>query len=50
MLSLGIHPKVVQERLGHATIAITMDIYSEVMPELQSETAGKLGDALFGSA
>jgi len=49
LLSLGVHPKVVQERLGHATIAITMDIYSEVMPELQSEAADKL-DGLFGTA
>jgi integrase len=46
LLSLGEHPKVVQERLGHATIAVTMDIYSHVMPELQRETAGKL-DAVF---
>src|SRR5205814_1410474 len=35
LLSLGEHPKVVQERLGHATIGVTMDIYSHVMPNIQ---------------
>jgi len=37
LLSLGIHPKVVQEMLGHAQIGITMDTYSHVMPALQRE-------------
>jgi integrase len=46
LLSLGEHPKVVQERLGHATIAVTMDIYSHVMPELERGAADRL-DALF---
>jgi hypothetical protein len=41
MLSEGIHPKIVQERLGHANIAMTMDIYSHVMPTMQAEAAGK---------
>ena len=31
-LQAGIHPKVVSERLGHSTIAITLDIYSHVTP------------------
>jgi integrase len=42
LLRLGEHPKVVQERLGHATIAVTMDIYSHVMPHLQRDAAIKL--------
>lgn len=42
LLRLGEHPKVVQERLGHATIAVTMDIYSHVMPDLQRDAATKL--------
>jgi integrase len=42
LLRLGEHPKVVQERLGHATIAVTMDIYSHVMPDLQRDAASKL--------
>jgi integrase len=42
LLRLGAHPKVVQERLGHATIALTMDIYSHGMPDLQREATIKL--------
>ncbi|MDA1270673.1 MAG: tyrosine-type recombinase/integrase [Chloroflexi bacterium] len=37
MLTAGVHPKVVSERLGHSNIAITMDTYSHVMPGLQEE-------------
>jgi integrase len=39
MLSAGTHPKVVQERLGHATINITLDTYSHVLPDMQREAA-----------
>ncbi|MHC2241231.1 tyrosine-type recombinase/integrase [Bradyrhizobium elkanii] len=39
MLASNIHPKVVQERLGHSSIAITMDIYSHLMPNMQGEAA-----------
>jgi integrase len=39
LLASNIHPKVVQERLGHSSIAITMDIYSHLMPNLQGEAA-----------
>ena len=42
-----VHPKVVQERLGHSTIAVTMDIYSHVTPGMQSEAVAKL-DLAFG--
>lgn len=38
-LQAGVHPKVVQERLGHATISITLDIYSHVNPGLDAEAA-----------
>jgi integrase len=34
MLKAGIHPKIVQERLGHGSIAVTMDIYSHVVSGL----------------
>lgn len=47
LLLQGVHPKVVQERLGHATISITLDTYSHVLPSLQREAAEKL-DALLG--
>ena len=36
------HPKIVSERLGHANISITLDIYSHVLPGLQEEAAEKL--------
>ncbi len=44
-LAAGQHPKVVQERLGHANIAMTMDTYSHVLPSIDAGTADKL-DAL----
>jgi len=37
LLSKGVHPKIVQELLGHATIAITLDTYSHVLPNMQGE-------------
>ena len=48
LLLQGVHPKVVQERLGHANIAITMDIYSHVLPTLQQDAADRL-DAFFAA-
>ncbi|MFA5368215.1 MAG: site-specific integrase, partial [Dehalococcoidia bacterium] len=39
MLKQGVHPKIVQERLGHANIAVTFDIYSHVTPGLQEAAA-----------
>ena len=41
MLAQNVHPKIVQERLGHSTISITLDTYSHVIPGLQ--TAAALG-------
>jgi len=38
-LAAGVPAKVVSERLGHATIAVTMDIYSHVLPGLDREAA-----------
>ena len=49
MLSAGVHPKIVQERLGHANIAITLDTYSHIIPGLQ-ETAAKTFDGLMAAA
>jgi integrase len=46
LLQEGVHPKVVQEMLGHATISMTMDTYSHVLPSMQKEAAGKI-DRLF---
>jgi integrase len=46
MLAANVHPKVVQERLGHSSIAVTMDIYSHLMPNLQSEAAAAVDGAV----
>jgi integrase len=46
MLAAKIHPKVVQERLGHSSIAITMDIYSHLLPNMQGEAAAAVDEAL----
>jgi integrase len=46
MLKQGIHPKIVQERLGHSSIQITLDTYSHVAPGLQQAAAEKF-DSLF---
>jgi integrase len=43
-MAAGINPKVVQERLGHSTIAMTMDIYSHVLPSMQQDVADKIDD------
>ena len=40
LLADGTHPKIVQELMGHATIAVTMDTYSHVLPHMQREAAG----------
>ncbi|MBI2955228.1 MAG: site-specific integrase [Chloroflexi bacterium] len=39
LLQAGTHPKVVQERLGHSTISVTLDTYSHVLPGLQEQAA-----------
>ena len=46
MLRTGASPKVISERLGHSSIAITMDIYSHVMPGLQEEAAIRFEETL----
>jgi len=46
MLLKGVHPKVVFERLGHASVGTTLDIYSHVIPTMQTE-AVRAFDELF---
>ena len=46
MLLQGVHPKVVQERLGHAKISTTMDLYSHVMPSMQKDAVKRFEIAL----
>src|SRR5918995_1568298 len=45
LLGRGVHPKLVQELLGHATIAMTLDTYSHYMPSMGDQTAGAMGNA-----
>jgi len=46
LLTLGIHPKIVQELLGHSQIFVTLDIYSHILPTLQGEAMKLLNEAL----
>ena len=46
LLQQNVHPKVVQERLGHANISATLDIYSHVLPGIQEEAARRYEQAL----
>jgi integrase len=41
-----VHPKIVSERLGHASIAITMDTYTHAIPGLQEDAAQRIDAAL----
>ena len=50
LLSAGVHPKVVQERLGHSQIRVTLDTYSHVLPTMQREAASKMNDLLIDHA
>lgn len=45
-LARGVHPKIVQEILGHSTIKVTMDTYSHALPAMQREAQVKLGEWL----
>ena len=45
LLTMGVHPKVVQELLGHSQISMTMDIYSHVLPSMQQEAMTRLNEA-----
>ncbi len=46
MLQQNIHPKVVQERLGHSDISLTLNTYSHVLPGMQEEAAEKMDTLL----
>lgn len=46
LLKMEIHPKIVQEILGHSSIGITMDIYSHVLPSMQQDAMRKMNDLL----
>ena len=46
-LRAGIYPKVVSERLGHATVSITLDTYSQAIPAMQEEAAALIAGLVF---
>ena len=49
LLRLGVHPKVVSERLGHSSVSITLDTYSHLLPGVQEDAVRRIDD-LFKSA
>lgn len=48
LLTAGVHPRVVQERLGHANITMTLGTYSHVLPHLHGEATERLTRLVFG--
>ena len=46
-LAAGVHPKIVSERLGHATIAVTLDLYSHVTPAIDADAAALVASKIF---
>ncbi len=48
LMSMGTHPKIVQEVLGHSRVSMTLDVYSHVLPTMQQETMKKLDEVLRG--
>ncbi|HKF93410.1 MAG TPA: tyrosine-type recombinase/integrase [Gammaproteobacteria bacterium] len=48
LLQAGIHPKIVSERLGHASIVLTLDTYSHVLPTMQDEATTQIQRMLYG--
>lgn len=47
LLQAAVPPKVVSERLGHATVAFTMQVYAHVIPGMQADAASAFGDLVF---
>lgn len=46
LLALGVHPKVVSERLGHTSVSLTLDTYSHAVPSMQVDASTRLGALL----
>jgi integrase len=47
LLQAGVSPKIVSERLGHATVAFTMQVYAHVIPGMQADAAAPFGERVF---
>jgi integrase len=46
LLQKNVHPKFVQELLGHASVAITLDTYSHMLPGMGDQAATAMADVL----
>lgn len=46
LMAEGVHPKIVSERLGHASITMTLATYSDVLPRAGKDTAAKLDEVM----
>ncbi len=49
LLKAGVPIKVVRERLGHASVAFTMQVYQHVLPGMPADAAAMFGELVFGS-
>jgi len=49
LLSKGINPKIVSERLGHASIVLTLDTYSHVLPTMQKDATDQIEKVMLGT-
>jgi integrase len=49
LLTKGVHPKIVQEMLGHSSITVTLDIYSHVLPNMQERAVSAMENVFEGS-
>jgi len=47
-LKAGVPAKVVQERLGHSSVTITLDTYSQVLPSMRRDAAERIAEVMFG--
>ena len=45
-MATGVHPKVVSERLGHASVAFTLDVYSHLLPGMQEDAAAQIANLI----
>lgn len=48
LLQAGVNPKIVSERLGHHSVAFTLEVYAQVLPNMQGEAAAVAGRLVFG--
>jgi integrase len=46
LLQAGVHPKIVSERLGHHSVAFTLDTYAHVLPGMQAAAVRQLADLI----